>query len=157
MDNQQPRRGIDDFISYISAQAALAPPGYPGAAWFILQTCAECANIRLQDLGNLRRFLRQMAGSPPLRFNTAGFRPELVDDRNPVRHYMAFVFVGFWAPNPIGITMLYAWEMAGFVRYGGVWSPRDIACGQVGLRHGALVARFSPAVLPGLIAGELAR
>jgi hypothetical protein len=157
MGNQQPRRGIDDFISYISAQAALAPSGFPGAAWFVLQTCEECANIRLRDITNLRRFLRQMAGAPPLRFNTAGFRPELVDDRNPVRHYMAFVFVGFWAPAPIAILMLYVWELAGFVRYGGVWSPRDIACGLVGLRHGGLVARFGPAVLPGLVAGELAR
>jgi hypothetical protein len=97
-----------------------------------------------------------MAGPPPRSFGTAGFAAWLVDDANPARHYTAFVFVGFWLPALLAQAVLYAWEAAGFVRYRGYWSPADVLSGQVGIRHGRLVRRHGPAILPALIAHDLA-
>ncbi len=148
--------GLDGFLNYLSRQAQAAPPGYAGAAWFILRIGEECAYIRLQDIGQPLRFLRQMAGNPPLRFGVAGFSPDLVDDANPARHYIAFVFVGFWLPRLPALALLYAWEVAGFIRYRGEWSRRDVRSGLIGLRHGRWVRACGPAVLPGIAAGELA-
>lgn len=142
-------------MRYLAAQASAASPGQVGAMRFICRIGADCAYIRLRDVINPLRFLRQMAGAPPLRFGTAGFAPHVVDDQNPARHYTAFVFVGFWLPLLPALLVLYAWELAGFVRYGGEWSERDVICGKIGLRHGALVRRHGPAVLPGLAAAEL--
>lgn len=151
-----PPSAADNFIDYLCRQAALAPPHFAGAAWFILRTGEDCAYIRLQDLWRPRRFLRQMAGVPPLHFGDIGFQPELVDDNSPVRHYMAFVFVGFWLPARLAQLVLYAWEVAGFFRYGFTWSQRDVHCGLVGLRHGALVRQYGPTVLPAAVAAEFA-
>ncbi len=147
--------GLDSFIEYVSSQAAVAPSGWAGAAWFILRVGEDCANIRLQDLSRPLRFLRQMAGVPPLRFSATRFRPDIVDDTLPARHYTAFLFVGFWLPKLAAVLVLYLWELAGFVRYGGYWSRRDIASGLLGIRHGALVGRYGPVVLPALIAADL--
>jgi hypothetical protein len=147
--------GLDAFLAYLSTQAQAAPPGFAGAAWYILRIGEDCAHIRLQDMWRLRRFLRQMAGSPPLHFGTEGFSPALVDDYHPARHYVAFVFVGFWLPQWLALATLYAWEAAGFLRYGFRWSQHDVHCGLVGLRHGALVRAYGPVVLPGLAAAEL--
>ena len=148
--------GFDRFVGYLSTQAAAAPPGFAGAAWYILRVSEDCAYIRLQDMWQPRRFLRQMAGAPPLQFGTDGFSREHVDDSNPARHYMAFVFVGFWLPSLLGVPVLYAWEVAGFLRYRFQWSPRDVTSGKLGLRHGALIRTYGPTVHPGLVAGELA-
>ena len=150
-----PLAGFDAFVSYVSDQAAQAPSGWAGAAWFVLQVGQECAGIRLQDLGQPTRFLRQLAAASRLQFGVAGFAPALVDDENPARHYIAFVFVGFWLPPSLALAVLYAWEVAGFIRYRGQWSQRDVQAGSIGLRHGRWVATLGPAVLPGLIAGEL--
>jgi hypothetical protein len=147
--------GLDKFVAYLSAQAQAAPPGFAGAAWFILRIGEDCAYIRLEDMWHPRRFLRQMAGHPPLRFGVEGFSLALVDDYHPARHYIAFVFVGFWLPRWLSLFTLYAWEVAGFLRYGFQWSQRDVHCGLVGLRHGAWVRRYGPVVLPGAAAGEL--
>lgn len=147
--------GLDAFLAYLSAQAKSAPPGFAGAARFVLQIGDDCAYIRLQDIWRPLRFLRQMAGNPPLRFVTDGFDPHLVDDHNPARHYIAFVWLGFWLPRPLALVLLYCWEIAGFLRYRLQWSQKDVRSGLIGLRHGAFVRHYGPSVLPGLVAGEL--
>ena len=110
----------------------------------------------MRDITRPVRFLRQMEGAPPLTLGTAGFRPDLVDDANPARHYTAFVFVGFWLPYLPAIVVLWFWEVLGFIRYKGQWSPADIRMGYVGIRHGTLLRRSVPAVLPRLIERDLA-
>jgi hypothetical protein len=147
--------GLDAFLAYLSTQAQAAPPGFAGTAWFVLRIGEDCAYIRMEDMWQPLRFLRQMAGDPPLRFAIQGFSPDLVDDKNPARHYIAFVFVGFWLPRLLALPVLYAWEIAGFLRYGFKWSPRDVRSGLLGLRHGTLVRQYGPPVLPGIAAGEL--
>lgn len=149
--------GAGGFIRHVDQEAGRVPISRNGAVAFILRVAETCAYIRLQDLGRPLRFLRQMASVPPVQFGTDGFADTLVDDRNPARHYMAFVFVGFWLPMLPGIVVLYLWEIAGFIRYRGEWSPGDIRSGIVGLRHGRLVQRYGPTVLPALIAAEVAR
>ena len=150
------RTGLDGFLDYLQAMAAQAPDGWAGAVWFILRIGEECAGIFSQDVTSPLRFLRQMAGAPPRQFGARGFAPELVDDDNPARHYIAFVFVGFWLPTPLAWVVLYAWEVAGFVRYRGYWSPNDVASGRVGIAHGCWLRRTGPTVLAGLAAAALA-
>jgi hypothetical protein len=149
--------GVDALIRYVSAQASVAPAGWAGAAWFVMRTSEDGANIQLRDMWRPLRLLRQMAGAPHVRFGTEGFDTDLVDDRNPARHYLAFVFVGFWLPVLLATIVLWVWEVAGFIRYRGAWSQRDIACGKIGIRHGALVRTYGPVVLPALIAADLAK
>jgi hypothetical protein len=146
------RTGLDQFLDYLQIIATQAPPDWAGAVWFILRIGEDCAGIRLQDGATPLRFLRQMANAPPLQFGTSGFSPAIVDDDNPARHYVAFVFVGFWLPTFLAILVLYSWEMAGFVRYRGYWSPNDLASGRLGIAHGRWLQRTAPAVLPGLAA-----
>ena len=148
-------QGLDAFIAYVSEQAVRAPRGWSGAAWFILQLSEECAGIRLQDMWQLPRFLHQLVNVPPRCFGAKDFNPRLVDDLEPARHYVAFVFVGFWLPRWLALLVLYAWEVAGFARYRGQWSQRDVNAGLIGLRHGRWVAALGPTVLPALIASEL--
>jgi len=133
-DLQQQGRGTDDFIREISDRYAF---------------------IRLHDIGRPRQFLRQLAGEPPLKFGTTGFRRDLVDDKNPARHYTAFVFVGYWLPLVLAIPVLWAWEILGFIRYGGHWSQADIRNGYIGLRHGRQVRQHGAAILPQLIERDL--
>jgi hypothetical protein len=125
------------------------------ARWFVVQIGERYANIRLHDVRRPLRFLGQMAGAPPLQFGVEGFRHELVDDLNPARHYTAFVFTGYWLPRWVALLVLWLWEMARFVRYRGHWSRADMVSGQVGVRHGRLVARYGPTILPGLMAADL--
>lgn len=115
----------------------------------------DFAYIRWQDLRKPLTFLRQMAGSPPIRLGVEGFRRELVDDRNPARHYMAFVVMGYWLPYPLAVAVLYLWEILGYMRYGFVWSPPDILSGFTGVRHGNAVRHNGINVLPALMADEL--
>ncbi len=149
--------GFERFLDYLQWMAAQAPAGWPGAVWFILRIGEDCAGICTRDMVRPVRFLRQMAAAPPVQFGATGFSPALTDDSNPARHYVAFVVVGFWLPIPLAVAVLYAWEVAGFVRYGGYWSPRDVASGQVGIRHGRAVRRLGPSVLPGLTAALVDR
>ena len=144
--------GHERFLAYLQRMASQAPPGWPGSVWFMLRIGEDCAGICTHDVTRPYRFLRQMAVAPPMQFGATGFSPAFTDDGNPARHYIAFVFVGFWLPAPLAIAVLYAWEMAGFVRYGGYWSPKDIANGQLGIRHGRAVRGSGPTVLPGLAA-----
>jgi hypothetical protein len=150
------RTGLDHFLDYLQTTAAQAPPGWAGSVWFVLRVGEDCAGIHTQDVGAPLRFLRQMAGAPPRQFGTRGFAPKIVDDDNPARHYIAFVFVGFWLPTVLATLLLYLWEAAGFVRYGGHWSPRDVVNGRIGIGHGRWLRRTSPVVLPALVAGALA-
>lgn len=143
------------FLAYLQETAAQAPAGWPGSVWFLLRIGEDCAGIRTQDVMNPLRFLRQMAGAPPRQFGADGFHPDFVDDVNPARHYIAFVFVGFWLPTFLAMLVLYAWEIAGFIRYGGYWSPYDVRSGQIGVLHGRWLRRTAPVVLPGLTAGAL--
>ncbi len=94
--------------------------------------------------------------TPPRQLGTSGFHADVVDDLNPARHYIAFVFVGYWLPTPFARAALWIWEVASFIRYRGHWSAKDITSGNIGIRHGRLVRRFGPVVLPGLIAAEMA-
>lgn len=152
---KQGEGGLQRLIEEISALAAQAEPGRGGTERFVLRISEDYAHIRLQDLWRPLRFLRQAASAPPVQVGTEGFRPDLVDDYNPARHYMALLFIGFWLPRPLDWLTLYAWEVAGFIRYRGHWSQPDVRCGLIGIRHGRLVRRYGPTVLPGLMAAEL--
>jgi hypothetical protein len=121
----------------------------------VLQLGEDFAYIRLADIWRPLRFLRQMAGAPPVQLGTEGFRRELVDDSNPARHYMAFFVAGYWLPRWAAVALLWAWELAGFVRYRGHWSWPDIASGEVGVAHGRLARRYGVTVLPALMACDL--
>lgn len=122
----------------------------------VLRLSEDFAYIRPADMGRPWRFLRQMAGAPPVRLGTHGFDPALVDDDNPARHYMAFVFVGYWLPAALALALLWLWEVAGFVRYRGVWSRPDLHMGLVGIRHGWMVRRHGAGILATLMALDLA-
>lgn len=148
--------GLDDFLETLNLFASETPPGEGASTRFVARLGEECAYIRFSDIWRPWRFLRQMEGNPPLRFDVSGFNPALVDDANPVRHYVAFVVVGFWLPWLLALGVLYLWEVAGFVRYRGVWSRRDVACGRVGVRHGRQVRREGHEVLPALVRRDLA-
>jgi len=153
---EQHNNGFDEFLAYLQTMAAQAPAGWAGSVWFLLRIGEDCAGIYTQDSMNPPRFLRQMSGAPPRQFGTDGFSPDVVDDANPARHYIAFVFVGFWLPTPLALMTLYAWELAGFVRYVGHWSQKDVTSGRFGIAHGRWLRRTAPVVLPGLTASALA-
>ncbi len=144
--------GVEGFIRDVSRLAGQFPPTPWGSRWFVLAMGERYAAIRLQDAWNPVRFLAQMAGVPPVRFGTQGFRWTLVDDANPARHYTAFVFVGFWAPRWMAVLVLWLWELAGFFRYGRGWGLADMRMGYVGIHHGQLIRRYGHRILPGLIA-----
>ncbi|MCC6168206.1 MAG: hypothetical protein IT329_13345 [Caldilineaceae bacterium] len=148
--------GIDAFLAAVEGLAAQVYAGRLSTAQALLRLGDDYAYIRLRDLAQPLRFLRQMAGAPPVRLGTAGFRRSLVDDENPARHYTAFLLVGYWLPRWAARWVLWGWEIAGFVRYGGKWSVPDMASGMMGVRHGRLVRRYGLTVLPGLAAAELA-
>lgn len=152
------KTGLDAFITDLSPFVAAASPGRWGTIRFVLQVGERYAFIRLGDLYHPLRFLRQLEGAPPVAFPKSGFSPAILEagDAHPTRHYTAFLYLGFWLPYPLAVVALYAWEILGFVRYGGHWSTPDMRSGRIGIRHGALVRRYGPTVLPGLIAGDLA-
>ncbi len=142
--------GLIDAVQRYSAEA-----NYDSRA-VVWRLGEDFAYICRQDVKHPLRFLRQMSGNPPIRLGNRGFRKDLVDDANPARHYIAFVVVGFWLPRPLADGVLWLWEIAGFVRYSGKWSRADIASGFLGIRHGRQVRREGVAVLPGLVARDLA-
>lgn len=150
-----PRTGLDLFLDYLQRTAAQAPAGWAGAVWFILRIGEDCAGICTHDMIRPMRFLRQLAAPPPCQFGASGFAPEVTDDNHPARHYVAFVFVGFWLPTLLAVPVLYAWEIAGYVRYRGFWSPKDVASGKLGIVHGRWLRRTAPVVLPALAAASL--
>jgi hypothetical protein len=152
---RSPLTGLDGFIAYVSDLVDKLPATQSGTTQVVLCMSEECAYIRLGDIGQPVKFLKQMAGAPPVRFGTQGFRSDILDDFNPARHYTAFVFVGFWLPVLVATLVLWAWEIASFVRYKGHWSPKDIHSGNIGIRHGRLVRRYGATILPSLMAADL--
>lgn len=122
----------------------------------VRRLAADFAYIHLDDMRNPLKFLSQMEGAPPIKLGTGGFRPELIDDRNPARHYMAFVAMGYWLPKLLALAVLYAWETLGYVRYGFKWSAADMRCGLTGVQHGNAVRRQGVDVLPELMVRDLA-
>jgi hypothetical protein len=124
----------------------------------MLQTGEAYAYIRLQDLYDPLRFLKQLQGAPPVRFGTTGFHHTIIEqgDANPARHYTAFLFVSFWLPPIIAVPILYSWELLGYLRYRFHWSAADMRSGFIGIRHGRLMRRYGPTILPALIAHDLA-
>jgi hypothetical protein len=152
------RPGLDGWIADLSAHVAQATPGWWGTVQFMLRIGERYAYIRLQDLFNPLRFLRQLEGAPPISFGTAGFHPSLLEegDANPARHYTAFLFVAFWLPSILAVPLLYAWEVLGYLRYRFHWSDADMLSGFYAIYHGRLVRRYGPTILPALIARDLA-
>ena len=149
------QRGINTFIADVSRLVAHAKPTQAGTVRFILAIGERYAYIRLADICHPLRFFKQMAGNPPVGFDTEGLSEAILDDYNPARHYIAFVFVGFWLPTLLATAMLWAWEVASFVRYRVNCIQKDILSVNIGIRHGRLIQRYGPAILPGLIAAEL--
>lgn len=147
--------GIAAFIADVKARTVMSRKTGQSTTQFILEIGDAYAFIQLQDWRTPLRFLKQMAGAPPIQFGTCGFKRSIVDDKNPARHYTAFVFVGYWLPTPLAFIVLWAWEMLGFVRYQGNWSQPDMRCGYLGIRHGRLVRQQGPGVLAGLIERDL--
>ena len=126
------------------------------AAKTVRRLAEDFAYIHLHDFWNPYKFLRQMEGQPPIRLGTRGFRHDIVDDKNPARHYIAFVAMGYWLPYVLAVMMLYLWEVAGFVRYGFEWSEEDMRSGWAGVRHGNAVRREGIETLPELMERDLA-
>jgi len=147
--------GVAAFIADVKARAAKTVAEARHTQEFILEIGDAYAFIRLADWRRPRQFLAQLAGDPPIRFGTKGFRRALVDDQNPARHYTAFVFVGYWLPIPLAFLVLWAWEILGFLRYRGKWSQGDMRCGRIGIGHGRQVRRQGATVLADLIARDL--
>jgi hypothetical protein len=148
--------GLEAFVATIEHAARQNQNDKQGRRRFVAELGSLCAGIHTQNMfRHPIRFLREMQGNPPLRFGEEGFRPEVIDDVNPARHYMAFVLVGFWLPMVLGIPVLYAWEVASFFRYKGHWSPKDIHSGMIGLRHGREVAHGGTHVLAPLARRDL--
>lgn len=148
--------GVAAFIRGVSELAWRAYLEQSGDRRLVNTVAERYAFIRLPDAVHPIRFLRQMAGAPPIQVGTEGFRADILDDYNPARHYSALLFVGFYAPRFLATLILFAWEIAGFVRYRGQWSWPDIRSGLLGIRHGRLVRRYGGVVLPALIASQVA-
>lgn len=68
-------------------------------------------------------------------FGSSGFRSELVDDRNPARHYVAYLAVGFQKGGLPGAAIAVGRELPGVC--GGGCSVEDIRLGVIGASHGA--------------------
>ena len=147
--------GAANFIADVQRRTAQSVADARTTHAFILEISDAYAFIRLQDWRHPVRFLKQMSGEPPIKFGTTGFKPTIVDDKNPARHYTAFVFVGYWLPAPLAVIVLWAWEILGFFRYRFHWSWRDLECGYIGIRHGRQVRRQGPVVLAELIERDL--
>ncbi len=147
-------QGVDGFLRDLHDQIDAARQQGRGTRDFVLQIAERYSYIRLADIKNPIRFLKQISSNPPICFGTAGFRQSIVDDQEPARHYTAFVFVGYWLPIVLALPVLWAWEILGFFRYG-KWSQPDIRSGNLGVRHGRAVRKAGPTVLPTLIQRDL--
>jgi hypothetical protein len=148
-------RLLTGVAALIAAAEALVAAYSDDSGAVIDRLGEDFAFIRWADVRRPLRFLRQMEGAPPLQVGQAGFRRELVDDQHPARHYMAFVVMGYHLPWLLAVAVLWLWEVAGFVRYGGKWSQADMRSGYVGIRHGRAARQQGAGVLPGLMARDL--
>lgn len=147
--------GIDSFIVGTSRLASGFPQTQAGTRSFVLAFGEQTAHIRLTDIRNPLRFLKQLVGAPPVAWGPDGFRWSLLDDNNPARHYAAFVFVGYWLPWLLGALILWLWELVGFLRYGFYWSMPDVRSSFIGLWHGRMVRHYGHTILPSLLARDI--
>jgi len=147
--------GFSGFLQDVNQRVENAIAQNMSTRDFMMQIAERYAYIRFADIGQPLRFLKQLSGRPPICFGAKGFRTTIVDDKEPARHYTAFVFVGYWLPTLLAVLVLWAWELLGFIRYRGHWSQPDIRCGNVGIHHGRAVRKAGPSVLPQLIARDL--
>lgn len=153
--NQTAQQGFHAFLADVNRRVAEASKQEQRARDFILASAERYAYICVHDaLPRPIQFLKQIAGRPPVCFGTAGFRPSIVDDDEPARHYTAFVFVGYWLPLLLAVPVLWAWEVLGLVRYGH-WSQPDVRSGMIGIRHGRAMRRAGYAQWPNLIQHDL--
>lgn len=139
--------GFAAFERLITQLAVAHGGDAAGTRRFVNDLAARCAGIHLDQMHRPVRFLLDMQGNPPQAFGVEGFDADVVDDLNPARHYVAFVFVGFWLPKLLAVLVLYGWEVASFFRYRGHWSPKDIESGFIGIEHGRAVVRHGAGVL----------
>ena len=157
---RKPTQAIGGLPAYVAAleqklQQFGADPQATTA--FIICLGEEYAAIRLGDLRSPWRFLKQVAGEPPVVFNASGFRADLAENANDnvARHYTAFLFVGYWLPVGLAVPLLWAWEVLGFLRYRLHWSQQDMRSGRLGIQHGRAVRKTGASILPGLIIRDL--
>ena len=113
-----PGGGLDGFISAVSQLIQECGTDDAGTRRFIQRASEDYAFIRLQDIRQPIRFLKQMAGAPPWQFGPSGFHPDVVDDTNPARHYMAFVFLGYWLPRWLAVGVAAILPLAGSLAAG---------------------------------------
>src|SRR4051812_30617889 len=69
------------------------------SAEVIRRMSEDFAFVRGKDPGHPYNLPPEREENPPVQLGTNGFRPELVDDHNPARHYIAFVAMGYWLPH----------------------------------------------------------
>ena len=123
-------------------------------AWFVLELARQCANVDFGELRRPWRFWSMLRQEPPVCFGPRGFRPDLVDDFHPARHYSAFLLIGFFFPQPLAVAFSRLWEWSEGVILG-QFSPNDVRMSQLAIRHGRAVRRAGPASLPALIRCEI--
>lgn len=155
MTTNQATQGLPAFLADVNARVQEAMQRNEPTQTFVLASAERYAYICLDDFPRRPlQFLKQLSGKPPICFGTAGFRPSIVDDQEPARHYTAFVFVGYWLPMLLAVPVLWAWELLGLVRYGH-WSQPDIRSGYIGIRHGRALRKAGFALWPELIHRDL--
>lgn len=155
MTTNQATQGLPAFLADVNARVQEAMQRNERTQTFVLASAERYAYICLDDFPRRPlQFLKQLSGKPPICFGTAGFRPSIVDDQEPARHYTAFVFVGYWLPMLLAVPVLWAWELLGLVRYGH-WSQPDIRSGYIGIRHGRALRKAGFALWPELIHRDL--
>ncbi len=149
--------GLPTFVAALEQKLEQFGAEPQATTAFILRLGEEYAAIRLGDLRFPLRFLKQIAGEPPVVFNASGFRADLAENANDnvARHYTAFLFVGYWLPVVLAIPLMLAWEVLGFLRYRLHWSQQDLRSGWLGIQHGRAVRKAGAAILPGLVMRDL--
>lgn len=142
--------GFAAYVEYLLRQGAGRPP-----RWVVLTVARDCANV---DVGRLPwrplAFWRGLRTRPPVTFGPAGFRPTLVDDSEPARHYAAFLGVGYFLPAPLDLLFARLWERAEGIVFR-QYSAIDLALAELAVRHGRRARREGPAILPALIRADL--
>ncbi|MBI3941676.1 MAG: hypothetical protein HY326_01565 [Chloroflexi bacterium] len=148
-------RGAAGFVERVHIYERLSSQHAKPSNWFIDTLSRQFAGVDPADWWRPWRWLRAMGSAqPPEDVGSAGFRPDLVDDDRPARHYIAFVMAGYHMPYLLGSILMYAWEILGRIRYGS-FSTKDILLAEIGLKHGGAVRRHGPEILTDLIQQDL--
>ena len=146
--------GSQGFIRYVDSTIEQAEKESRRPAWIILTLARECANVDLRRIRRPLRFWRSLQELPPVCFGRDGFRPDLVDDYHPARHYCAFLATGFFLPAWLAIPFARLWERAEGVVYG-EYSPSDVILSEIAIRHARALRRDGMSQLPALIRRDL--